>query len=169
MKKLNAKHASIIALIGLLTFSSTLFAKGPQRMDRQKTTVWMTELDLNTQQMKSITQLRESTQSQVMPLRQENRRLEKEIKTLRRADQSQQVKIKALRQSVRSNEEAIRTLQTNQHAQIRVLLTADQQIKFDQLPGSGSRKGGNGFSKNQSGRGNGDGMGRPRSNRSGRS
>ncbi|MEA3286407.1 MAG: Spy/CpxP family protein refolding chaperone [Candidatus Marinimicrobia bacterium] len=128
-----------IFLLILLT-TSMLFAQGRRGGGRQLT--WDESLNLTTEQMQQITALRETMQPAMMGIRQNTRTLELELRQLNRSDAPDAARIAELEASIAELETTIDQIMNSHRAQIRSLLTEDQQLIFDQRNfGSGDRKG----------------------------
>ncbi len=165
MKKQWIKKLAVVGLTSVMLLSTSIYARGPQKkLNKQTGTVWMTELNLNTQQMAKINELKDAMQPAMMDIRHQIRKTELEIKKLNRKDLADQKQITVLRKSVFDHETAIQSLQNTHHKQIRVLLTADQQIMFDERGYGQGRSGDNGRTKRGAGR---EGQGSNSNGRSG--
>lgn len=144
MKKQWITRSVIVGLMSVIILSGSVYARGNNQQTKRTQAVWMTELNLNTQQMQKINELRDDMQPAMMEIRHQIRKLELELNQLKRSVSPDQDQIMALRKSIFDNETAIQAIQANHRAEIRVLLTADQQIMFDDYgygQGNASRMG----------------------------
>ena len=145
--------------------SGSLYARGNKKSAPAPRNVWMTELSLNSEQMQKINDLRDGMQPAMMDIRHQIRQYELELSKLNRSADADQARIAVVRKSIFDRETAIQAIQTNHHAQIRVLLTAEQQMIFDtsgkNFSGNQSaRRGQKGMQGNCSGTGERNGRGR---------
>lgn len=116
-----------LLLIALLV--TTVMGQG-RRGNRQMT--WDESLNLTTEQMQQITELREAMQPSMQSMRQNTRDLQRELRTLLNSENADQDRIAELEASIASQESAIQALMEGHRASIRELLTAEQQVIFDQ-------------------------------------
>ena len=124
----------------LLLSITMLFGQGRRGGGRQLT--WDESLNLTTEQMQQITALRETMQPAMMEIRQNTRSFELELRQLNRSDNPDAVRIAELEASILELETAIDLIMNGHRDQIRLLLTEDQQLIFDQRNfGPGERKG----------------------------
>lgn len=93
---------------------------------------WNDNLNLTTEQMQQITELREVMQPAMMEIRQNTRALELELRLLNRSDDPNAVKITELEAAIANYQTAIDAIMSGHRDQIRTLLTEDQQLIFDQ-------------------------------------
>jgi len=118
-----------IFLLILVTISLSL-AQGRRGGGSQMT--WDESLNLTTEQMQQITQLRETMQPAMMQMQQNTRTLEMELRQLTRSGDSDTARIAELEASIAANETAMTALMEGHREQIRELLSPDQQLIFDQ-------------------------------------
>lgn len=127
---------------------------------------WDESLNLTTEQMQQITELRESMQPAMQEIRQTTRSLEQELRLLNNSEDPDATRIAELEAAIEANRTAAEALMGAHRDQIRSLLTPDQQLIFDQhefgpREGRGGRRGprgddnmgGNGRRGNRRGRG----------------
>lgn len=154
----------IVSFLILVSLTVSLEAKAKQKKAFGQDPAWMTELNLTTEQMQQINQLRDGIQPAMMDVRHKTRTMELEVKRLERDAKQNGPAIAKLKESIKANNESITALQKNHRAQVRALLTPDQQIAYDEYGhGSrGSKKGGRSRSSNQDGM---NGQGKSRWNR----
>jgi len=131
MNKHLKKTNLIVAILILLSMAGSLQAKGGKKHNNKQRGVWMTEMNLNSQQLKKINQLRDEMQPAIMSIRHNTRTMELELDRLNRSEDSASKRVAALRQSIRANNQSISALQRNQKVQIRLLLTPEQQSIYD--------------------------------------
>jgi len=146
MRKQWTKKVMIVMLAGIMITSGSLYARGNKRNTPASRNVWMTELNLNSQQMLKINALRDDMQPAMMDIRHQIRKFELELSKLNRSTAPDQASIDMLRKSIFDRETAIQAIQTSHYAQIRGLLTAEQQMIFDARNHSfsGKQRGGRG-------------------------
>ena len=118
-----------IAFLILLT-ASLVLSQGRRGGGRQLT--WDENLNLTTEQMQAITELREAMQPAMMEIRQTTRTLELELRQLTRSDNPDVARIAELEAAIAANQTAMDALMDTHRGQIRNLLTPDQQLVFDQ-------------------------------------
>ncbi len=143
----------------LLMTTTLLFAQGRRGGSRNMT--WDESLNLTTEQMQQITDLRAGMQPAMQQMRQNMRALELELRQLSGTDQAD--RIAELEVSIAESRTAIDAIMEGHRSQIRELLTEDQQLIFDQQE-FGPREG----RGNRGGRGMGNNPDDTRGNRSGR-
>ncbi len=123
----------------ILLATSLIFAQGRRGGGRMMT--WDESLNLTTEQMQQITELRDTMQPAMMEIRQNTRTLELELRQLNRTANPDAVRIAELEASIAEFETAIDLIMNGHRDQIRNLLTADQQLIFDQHNfGNGERQ-----------------------------
>jgi len=157
MKKQWVKSSMIVGLATILIMGGSLQARGTRRSGPCTQGVWMTELNLNTQQMQTINEMRDGMQPAMMDIRHQIRKYELELNKIKRSANVDQAKVTELRKSIFDSETAIDAIQTSHRSAVRVLLTAEQQMIFD-TNGYGScnkRSGTRNGSGDRSGRGRG--------------
>ncbi|MCF7825803.1 MAG: Spy/CpxP family protein refolding chaperone [Candidatus Marinimicrobia bacterium] len=93
---------------------------------------WDESLNLTTEQMQQITELREGMQPAMQEIRQTTRSLEQELRLLRNSENPDAARIAELEAAIDANQTAVDALMLAHRNQIRSLLTADQQLIFDQ-------------------------------------
>lgn len=93
---------------------------------------WDDNLNLTTEQMQQITEIRETMQPAMMEIRHNTRVLELELRKLVRSDDPNAAKIAELEAGIANNQTAMDVLMSGHRDQIRALLTKDQQLIFDQ-------------------------------------
>ncbi len=93
---------------------------------------WDESLNLTTEQMQQITELRESMQPAMQEIRQTTRSLEQELRLLNNSENADADRIAELQGTFEANRTAMDALMTAHRTQIRSLLTPDQQLIFDQ-------------------------------------
>jgi len=150
-------------IILLVLLSMTIVIAQGRRGGGSRLT-WDESLNLTTEQMQQITQLRESMQPAMQEIRQTTRSLEQELRLLRNSENPDAARIAELEAAIDANRTAVDALMLAHRNQIRSLLTPDQQLVFDQHE-FGPREGRGGP---QGPRGGNDDMGGNRGNRSGR-
>jgi len=131
MKSRLIKTKTVVGLLVLLSVIGTLEARGRKGQSDKKGVAWMSELNLNQQQMQKINQLRNEMQPAIMDIRQKTRSMELELDRLNQSGQADPQKVAMLKQSISGNIQSISALQQGHREQIRVLLTPDQQASFD--------------------------------------
>ncbi len=151
-----------ILLLILLTVSLTV-AQGRRGGGRMMT--WDESLNLTTEQMQQITELREGMQPAMMEMRQNSRTLEIELRQLLRSNDPDAARIAELETAIAGFNTSIDAIMNGHRDQIRALLTEDQQLIFDQRSfgpneGRGNRRGMRGGNNSNDRRGN-----RPGNNR----
>ncbi len=138
-----------IFLLIMMT-TSMLFAQGRRGGGRMMT--WDESLNLTTEQMQQITELRETMQPAMMEIRQNSRNLELELRQLISSGDPDADRVAELEAAITEYSVAIDAIMAGHRDQIRSLLTEDQQMIFDQHsfgPGDrqdnrrGNRMGGN--------------------------
>jgi len=117
----------IFLMIFLAT--SLIFAQG-RRGGRNLS--WDENLNLTTEQMQQITELRDAMQPAMMEIRQNTRVLEIELRQLNRTDNPDAVRVAELEAAIADYETAIDQIMLGHRDHIRSLLTEDQQLIFDQ-------------------------------------
>ena len=138
MKRSNRNTLSLLALVALvLGLSMQAKAQGNGRNALNRNLSWMSELNLNSQQLEKINQMQAQLQPAVQDIRQKNRTFQAEIRRLDPANPTDMARISTLQAQIDANETAVQALQQNHHDQIRVLLTAEQQLIFDQYQHNG--------------------------------
>jgi len=138
MKNPSKTSHMIVSFLILVSLTVSLEAKSKQKSSLGQDPAWMTELNLSSEQMKQINQLRDGMQPAMMDVRHKTRTMELELKRLERDTQKNAPAIDRLKASIKANNEAIAALQKNHRAQVRALLTPDQQLIYDEY-GQGSR------------------------------
>ncbi len=118
----------IFLMIFLVT--SIIFAQG-RRGGRNMT--WDESLNLTTEQMQQITELRDAMQPAMMEIRQNTRTLEIELRQLTSSEEPDAERIAELETTISDYQTAIDQLMSSHHELIRSLLTEDQQLIYDQL------------------------------------
>ncbi len=113
----------------LLVLTATMLFGQGRRGDRMMT--WDENLNLTTEQMQQITELREAMQPGMQTMRQNTRTLERELRDLVRNGGTDEARIAELEAAIAANQTAIDALMTSHRADIRALLTEDQQVIFD--------------------------------------
>lgn len=93
---------------------------------------WDESLNLTTEQMQQITELREAMQPAMQAMRQNSRSLELELRQLTRSADADAMRIAELEAAITANEAAMNTLMESHRVQIRGLLTPEQQLIFDE-------------------------------------
>jgi Spy/CpxP family protein refolding chaperone len=119
-----------LKLILFVLLSFTLALSQGRRGGGQMT--WDESLNLTTEQMQQITELREAMQPAMQTMRQNTRTLEQELRQLTRSGDGDADRIAELEASIATNEAAMAALMEGHRTQIRNLLTPDQQLIFDQ-------------------------------------
>lgn len=119
---------------------------------------WDESLNLTTEQMQEITELRESMQPAMQEVRQNTRALERELRQLNNTDNPDADRVAELQAAIEANRTAMDAMMNAHRDQIRSLLTADQQLIFDQhqlgpRQGRGGPMGPRGGDDNMGGRG----------------
>jgi Spy/CpxP family protein refolding chaperone len=122
---------TILSMLILVSMMSSVQAKGWNQQKKSKGGVWMTELNLNTKQMEKIKALRDEMQPAIMSVRHQNRTMELELKQLSRGKTSDRQRITELKKAIDGNQQAIAALQQNHRAEVRTLLTVEQQEAYD--------------------------------------
>ena len=163
MKKQWVKSSMIVGLATILIMGGSLQARGTRSSGPCTQGVWMTELNLNTQQMQKINEMRDGMQPAMMDIRHQIRKYELELNQIKRSATPVQAKVTVLRKSIFDSETAIDAIQTNHRSEVRVLLTAEQQIIFDTNGyGNGSNDGSSRSKRSGTRNGSGDRSGRGR-------
>jgi len=93
---------------------------------------WDENLNLTTEQMQQITEIREAMQPAMREIRQNLRSLEIELRDLTRSGDADAAKVAELEASISEYQTSIETIMSGHQDQIRNLLTPDQQLIFDQ-------------------------------------
>lgn len=151
-----------ILFLILLTASLTMAqGRGGSRM-----MTWDESLNLTTEQMQQITELRESMEPAMIGMRQNTRTLQLELRQLNRSDDPDAARIAELEAALAANQTAMDAFLSGHRDQIRALLTEDQQLIFDQHnfgpdEGRGNRRNANNRNNSGGNRGMGSGPGRP--------
>ncbi|MCF7823543.1 MAG: Spy/CpxP family protein refolding chaperone [Candidatus Marinimicrobia bacterium] len=114
----------------ILIIASFTLAQG--RNGGGRLTTWDESLNLTTEQMQQITQLRESMQPGMVTARQNMNAMVRELKTLKNSDNPDAEQIAELEAQIASSKDAIESMMVAHRAAIRSLLTEEQQLIFDQ-------------------------------------
>lgn len=160
MKNPMLKTKMIVGMLILVSLVGNVQANGWKKQNKSKGGVWMSEMNLTTQQMEKINTLRDEMQPAVMSIRHQNKTMELELKKLNRI-KGDHKRIAQLNKSISANEQAIAALQKNHKAQVRALLTPEQQVQYDAFGSRSFAAKGHGRGQNNCGSGmNGPGNGR---------
>ncbi len=117
-----------LILLLLVTASLTM----AQGRNGSRMMTWDENLNLTTEQMQQITELREAMQPAMMEIRQDIRTLELELRQLTRSDDPDAVRMSELETSIAEYQTAVDAIMSGHRDQIRSFLTEDQQLIFDQ-------------------------------------
>lgn len=120
------RHIIILVLLSV----SMVFAQGRRGGGSRLT--WDESLNLTTEQMQQITELREGMQPGMQEVRQKTRLLERELSELNKSENPDSQRIAELEAEIEANRSAMEALMSAHREQIRSLLTPDQQLIFDQ-------------------------------------
>lgn len=117
-----------IAFLILLS-TTLLFGQG---RNRGRMATWDENLNLTTEQMQQITQMRETMQPAMQELRQNIRELERELRQENRMDNPDAERITELQTMIDDYKSAVQNMMTGHRESIRALLTPEQQAIFDE-------------------------------------
>ena len=123
MRKQMIKRTMVMGLVGIMILGGSLQARGTRSSAPRSQAVWMSDLNLNTQQMQKVTEMRDGMQPALMDIRHQIRKYELELNKEKRSASPDQASITSLRKSIFDSETTIEAIQTNHRAEIRVLLT----------------------------------------------
>lgn len=115
----------------LLVLSATLTMAQGRRGGGEMMT-WDENLNLTTEQMQQITEIRDAMQPAMQEIRQSLRSLEIELRELIRGGDADATRVAELEASISEYQTSIGTIMSGHQDQIRNLLTPDQQLIFDQ-------------------------------------
>ena len=117
--------------IFLLTLLSVtlVFSQG---RNRSRLMTWDENLNLTTEQMQQITQMRETMQPAMQELRQKVRDLERELRDENRQENPDADRVSELQAQIDEFRAAMDNLMTGHRASIRAILTPEQQAIFDE-------------------------------------
>jgi len=121
------KHKIILLILLSASFSIAQGRYGGGRM-----TTWDESLNLTTEQMQQITELREAMQPGMVEARQNLQALIRELRELKNSDNPDAEQIAELEAMIEDNKGAIESMMVAHRAAIRTLLTEEQQLIFDQ-------------------------------------
>ncbi|MCF7905252.1 MAG: Spy/CpxP family protein refolding chaperone, partial [Candidatus Marinimicrobia bacterium] len=114
----------------LLLLSATLvFAQG---RNRSRLMTWDENLNLTTEQMQQITQMRETMQPAMQEIRQNLRDLERELRQVNQMENPDSERITELQTMIQDYKTAIENLTAGHRESIRAILTPEQQVLFDE-------------------------------------
>lgn len=117
-----------IAFLILLS-TTLLFGQG---RNRGGMATWDENLNLTTEQMQQITQMRETMQPAMQEIRQNLRDLERELRQENQNDNPDAERIAELQTMIDDYRTAMQNLMTGHRESIRSLLTPEQQAIFDE-------------------------------------
>lgn len=118
-------------IIILILLTATLaLSQGRRGGGRQLT--WDENLNLTTEQMQAITELRDAMQPAMQEIRQTTRSLEQELRQLNNSENPDSQRISELEAAIAANRTSMDALMDMHRTQIRDMLTEDQQLIFDQ-------------------------------------
>lgn len=143
----------------LLVLIAATLVFGQGRNNRGQMMTWDENLNLTTEQMQEITNIRQSMQPAMQEMRQNIRTLELELRQINQSNTPDAQRIAELETAINEQQTAVDAIMSAHRDQIRMLLTPDQQLIFDERnfgprEDRGSRQGRRGGNRSDSPRGN---------------
>ncbi len=150
----------MFGLIVVMLFAESVQAQGNQGSGLGTQSVWMADLNLNTQQMQQINTIRDNMQPAMMDIRHQIRQDEFALNALTRSVNPDRTEVAALEKSIEAGQVAIEALRAAYRADVRLILTSEQQMIFDASHGPDNLNGSGNKRSNYSGAGSRSGRGR---------